>query len=336
MNQKNNINLSERIFVAGGTGMVGSSIIRKLKERGYGLKQNMGEILSPDRKELNLLNINTVKDWFKKKDPTIVIIAAAKVGGIYANSKYPANFLLENLLIQNNLIQSAWEHGVKKLVFLGSSCIYPKYAQQPIQEESLLSGPLEPTNEWYAIAKISGIKLCQSLRIQYGFDAISLMPTNLYGPNDNYHPLNSHVIAALIRKFNMAVLSKEKSVICWGSGSPMREFLHVDDLSSAIIFCLEKWNPDLEILNDSISKKPNYFLNIGTGKEISIKDLAKKIANFTGYKGEIIWDNSKPDGTPRKLLDITKIKKLGWNYSINLDEGLKDTITQYKNHKLHK
>ena len=265
-----------------------------------------------------------------KNKPTIVIIAAAKVGGIIANASKPADFLLENLQIQTNIINAAWRSGVKRLLFLGSSCIYPKFAKQPIEEESLMSGELEKTNEWYAIAKISGIKLCQSLREQYGFDAISLMPTNLFGPGDNYHPVESHVVASLLMKFLKGVINSEESVSCWGTGKALREFMHVDDLANAIIFALENWDPSDR--NAPLDKygMPLTYLNVGTGKDISIYDLAKKIASLTNYNGEIIWDHSKPDGTPKKLLNIEKISKLGWVPKIKLEEGLKRTINELK------
>ena len=320
------ISFSEKIFIAGSTGMVGSSIKRKLIESGYGLSKNDGIIYTPSRKELDLLNFDDVNNWMKKFKPTIVILAAAKVGGIYANNIYPADFILDNLKIQTNVIEASYKYDVKRLLFLGSSCIYPKYAYQPIEEESLLTKELEPSNQWYAIAKIAGLKLCESLRLQYKFDAISLMPTNLYGPNDNYHPKNSHVMPALIKKFMDAKSNNISSVTCWGTGSVFREFLYVDDLAEAVIFCLEKWDPSAK--DAPLDKFGNLLnhLNIGNGKEISIKELAEKIANITNYKGEIIWDKSKPDGTPRKLLNIEKINKLGWKAKTSLDEGIKKTI----------
>jgi GDP-L-fucose synthase len=242
------------------------------------------------------------------------------VGGILANDTYPADFLLENLKIQNNIIESAWRHGVRRLLFLGSSCIYPKLAPQPIREESLLTGALEPTNEWYAIAKITGIKLCQALRRQYGFDAISLMPTNLYGPGDNYHPTNSHVLPALIRRFQEARESQAPLVRCWGSGSPRREFLHVDDLADAALFCLERWQPGPDDCQ---------FVNVGTGTDITIRDLATLVAECVGYAGRIEWDTSKPDGTPRKLLDVSRLASLGWTAQIRLEDGLKSTVSEF-------
>ena len=324
------ITYKERFFLAGSSGMVGSSIYRALKKNGYGDKNLGGEILTPKRNELDLLNKSDVINWFKKNEPSIVIIAAAKVGGINANFNNPADFLLENLKIQTNIIESAWKSNVKRLLFLGSSCIYPKLSKQPIKEEYLLEGQLEPTNLYYAVAKIAGIKLCEALNIQYNFDSIALMPTNLYGPGDNYNLESGHVMAALIRKFCDAVNNNSKTVTCWGTGSPLREFLHVDDLSDAVIFLLKNWYPHNK--NSPIDKNGNpiYHLNVGTGKDLSIKELAYKIAKFTNFKGEIIWDKSKPDGTPRKKLDIERISNLGWKYKIKLDDGIQKTIIDYK------
>ena len=324
------INAKERIFIAGSSGMVGNAICNSLKKHGYGLEENNGELLTPKRKELDLTDYNSVKDWFKENNPSIVILAAAKVGGILANSIYPADFILQNLKIQNNVIETAFNYGVKRFLFLGSSCIYPKFCSQPISEDYLLKGKLEETNESYAIAKIAGIKLCQSLRKQYGFDAISLMPTNLYGPNDNYHNKNSHVMAALIKRFCIAKRENYKSVTCWGTGSPLREFMHVEDLGEAVIFALENWDPSNPNAPKDKEGKPLTFLNVGTGKEISIFHLANKIANIINFDGEIIWDNKKPDGTPRKLLNIEKILSTGWKAKVNLDEGIKNTIKSYK------
>ena len=327
---KNKISLDDKIFIAGSGGMVGSATCRMLLQKGYGKKENNGILFKPKRKELDLLDISKVEDWFNRNRPTIVIIAAAKVGGILANSNKPADFLLENIKIQTNLIECSWRFGVKRLLFLGSSCIYPKFAEQPIKEESLLKGALEETNESYAIAKIAGIKLCESLRTQYGFDAISLMPTNLYGPGDNYHPIESHVIASLIRKFHEAYKKKSPSVTCFGSGSPLREFMHVDDLGDAIVFALEKW--DLSSTEAPVDKNGNPFtyLNVGTGVDISIKDLSEKIAIAYGFEGDICWDKSKPDGTPKKQLDINRMQTLGWKPKIKLEEGLKRTIEEFK------
>ncbi len=329
------INLSERIFVAGATGMVGGAVCRILKLKGYGAKKHRGLILSPSREQLDLIDSESVKKWFKDNKPTVVIMAAAKVGGIYANSSYPADFIYENLKIQTNIIEASWKNGVKRFLFLGSSCIYPKFANQPISEDALLTGELEQTNEWYAISKIAGIKLCQALRIQYGFDSIALMPTNLYGTGDNYHEKNSHVMAALIRKFSNAIKYSHKEVICWGSGKVLREFMHVDDLANAIVFTLENWDPSY--LSSPKDKNNNAYtiLNVGTGKDISIKDLANMIANKTGFKGRIIWDKSMPDGTPRKVLNIKKIKSLGWEPKINLEKGIEKTIKEFQsNYKI--
>ncbi len=326
---KNYISLSERIFIAGASGMVGSSIFRQLLKAGYGDIKKQGIIFTPSRKELDLLDSESVKRWFDKNKPSIVILAAAKVGGIVANNNFPADFIFENLKIQTNIIETAWRSGSKRLLFLGSSCIYPKFANQPIKEESLLTGSLEYTNECYAIAKIAGIKLCQSLRQQYDFDAISLMPTNLYGPGDNYHPTNSHVFASLISKFCIAKKNSLEEVICWGSGRPRREFMHVDDLGRAVLFVLENWNPKSSDAPIDKHNKPLSFMNVGTGKDISIIDLANKIANIIDYKGKIIWDTSKPDGTPRKLLDVEKINSLGWFAKIDLEEGIRKTIVEF-------
>ena len=325
----NFITTKDRIFVAGARGMAGSAICRALLRKGYGDEAKSGVLLAPTRQELDLLDGNAVNEWYEENKPDVVVLAAAKVGGIYANDSYPADFLLENLRIQNNVIEGAWKAGVRRLLFLGSSCIYPKLAQQPIKEESLLTGALEPTNEWYAIAKITGIKLCESLKKQYGFDAISLMPTNLYGPGDNYHPKNSHVLPALIRRFYEAKDSGAKVVTCWGTGSPLREFLHVDDLGDACVFALENWRPT--------ANEP-HFLNVGTGEDLTIRHLAESIARTVGFNGDIQWDTSKPDGTPKKQLDVSRLASLGWKYSIPLNEGLIETVKLFrdelKEHKL--
>jgi GDP-L-fucose synthase len=305
---------ADRIFVAGHRGMAGSAICRALQRAGY------TNLLTASRTELDLGDGPTVQRWFAEHQPTVVVLAAAKVGGIAANNAYPADFLLENLKIQTNVIETAWRSGVKRLLFLGSSCIYPKFAEQPIREEALLTGALEPTNEWYAIAKITGIKLCEALRRQHGFDAISLMPTNLYGPGDNYHPTNSHVLPALIRRFHEAAEADAPRVTCWGTGTPLREFLHVDDLGEACVFALERWQPDPEELQ---------FLNVGTGLDLTIRELAEAVAAATGYQGEIHWDASKPDGTPKKQLDVSRLAALGWSAHIPLAEGLSQTICSY-------
>ena len=318
------IDQKEKIFIAGSTGMVGNAIKEKLYNSGY---QNL---VTPSRKDLDLTNYKLVFDWFKKNKPDIVIIAAAKVGGIYANNTFPVDFLLDNLKIQNNVIEAAWKNDVRRLLFLGSSCIYPKNSTQPIKEEELLKSSLEKTNEWYALAKISGIKLCQALRKQYGFDAISLMPTNLYGKGDNYHKSNSHVLPALLDRFHFHKLEKKQFIKCWGSGSPRREFMHVDDLAEASIFVLENWDPNRSNAPLNELNEPLTWLNVGTGTDITIKNLAEMIAKVTSYDGEIIWDMNKPDGTPQKLLDISRLKDLGWNSKIELAHGIEVTYEEYK------
>ena len=310
--------------MAGHRGMAGSAIYRALYRSGY------EKLLAASRDELDLLDAQAVQRWFTKHKPTVVVLAAAKVGGIHANDTYAADFLLENLKIQTNVIETAWQSGVKRLIFLGSSCIYPKFAEQPIKEESLLNGALEPTNEWYAIAKIAGIKLCESLRKQYDFDAISLIPTNLYGPGDNYHPENSHVLPALIRRFYEAKESGAESVTCWGTGSPMREFLHVDDLGDACVFALEHWSALSQGAPVDNLNNPYAFLNVGTGVDITIRDLASLIARACEFKGKIIWDDSKPDGTPKKQLNVNAIATLGWRSKIALKSGIEETVKSFK------
>jgi len=296
---------NKSIFVAGHNGMVGSATVNELKKKS-------NELLYVNRKILDLQNEEKVLKWFQYNNPQIVIIAAAKVGGIYANNTYPVDFIENNLRIQNNLIRASRITGVEKLVFLGSSCIYPKYSKQPIREEYLLSGPLEPTNEAYAIAKLAGIKLCEAYSKQYNCNYISLLPTNLYGPNDNFDPKLSHVPAALLRRFHEAKIKKQKSVLVWGTGKPRREFLHVSDLAKAIIHMLEYYS----------SSKP---INIGTGKDISIKEFAEIIAEVVGYDGKIDYDSSKPDGTPLKKLDISKALSYGWQPEISLKSGIRST-----------
>lgn len=323
---KKKISFDDRIFIAGSNGMAGKAIQKSLKKAGYGsIKQN-GALLTPIRKDVDLLKIDEVEQWFSKNKPTVVIIAAAKVGGILANSSYPTEFLLDNLKIQTNIIETSWKHKVKRLLFLGSSCIYPKFAKQPIEEDELLSGELEKTNECYAIAKIAGIKLCEALRDQYGFDAISLMPTNLYGEGDNYDDKNSHVMASLIKKFYINSKKSNIEVECWGTGLPFREFLHVDDLGDAVTFALENWDPDSPNAPRKNDGSPLYFLNIGTGEDIQIKALAEKISNLVRFKGEIVWDTTKPDGTPKKKLNIERMTTLGWKAKISLDEGIIKTL----------
>lgn len=321
----------DRFFVAGARGMAGSAICRALKDKGYGDGVKGGALLTPTRHELDLLDAEAVKAWYGENKPDVVVLTAAKVGGIYANDTYPADFLLENLKIQTNVIEGAWKAGVRRLLFLGSSCIYPKFAEQPIREESLLTGALEPTNEWYAIAKITGIKLCESLRKQYGFDAISLMPTNLYGPGDNYHPKNSHVLPALISRFHEAKKAGAESVMCWGTGSPMREFLHVNDLGNACVFALENWSALSSNAPKDDQGNPLAFLNVGTGVDLTIQQLAEAVAEAVGFKGTIEWDTSKPDGTPKKQLDLSRLKELGWQAKISLQDGLNDTIQAFVN-----
>jgi len=318
------IQKKDRIFVAGHRGMAGSAICKALKQKGY------SNLLLASRDELDLLDVEAVKRWFALNKPTVVVLAAAKVGGIFANNAYPADFLLDNLKIQNNVIETAWSSGVRRLLFLGSSCIYPKFADQPIREEALLTGALEPTNEWYAIAKIAGIKLCEALRRQHDFDAISLMPTNLYGPGDNYHSQNSHVLPALIRRFYEAKLNDDKEVVCWGTGSPMREFLFIEDLGEACVFALENWTA----IGDNAPTDSNgnilSFMNVGTGSDISIKSLAELIAKTINYDHQIIWDIDKPDGTPKKQLNVDKMSQLGWTSKYSLSDGLKLTIDDFQ------
>ena len=314
--------------------MAGSAIVRALRRKGYGNPAEGGELLTPNRNELNLLEDEAVRNWMYRERPDVVVLAAATVGGIEANRSRPADFILENLRIETQVIESAWRAGVRRLLFLGSSCIYPKFAEQPIREESLLTGALEPTNAWYAIAKITGIKLCEALRMQHGFDAISLMPTNLYGPGDNYHQSNSHVLPALIRRFYEAKQSAAESTTCWGTGKPYREFLHADDLGEACVFVLEKWSAlDNNAPKDDYGK-PLAFLNVGTGVDITIKDLAEEVASAVQFKGEIKWDASKPDGTPKKQLDVSRLVAMGWNAQIELTEGIISTVADYtKNQK---
>ena len=304
--------------------MAGSAICRALRAAGY------RQQLTAPRQALDLLDSTAVKGWFKAQRPSVVVLAAAKVGGILANNTYPADFLLDNLKIQNNVIEMAWRHGVRRLLFLGSSCIYPKLAEQPIREESLLSGSLEPTNEWYAIAKIAGIQLCRSLRIQHGFDAISLMPTNLYGTGDNYHPTNSHVLPALLRRFHEAKTRGDASVTCWGSGTPLREFLHADDLGAACVFALEHWSALADDAPKNEAGQPLAFLNVGTGVDLTIRALAEQIAAVVGFSGDLHWDTSKPDGTPKKQLDVSRLRAMGWSASIPLADGLQRAYADFQ------
>jgi GDP-L-fucose synthase len=314
---------ADRIFVAGHRGMAGSAICRALQRAGF------PNLLTVSRAELDLEDGPAVQRWFAEHQPTVVVLAAAKVGGIQANNSYPADFLLDNLKIQTNVIETAWRSGVRRLLFLGSSCIYPKLAEQPIREEALLTGPLEPTNEWYAIAKITGIKLCEALRRQHGFDAISLMPTNLYGPGDNYHPTNSHVLPALIRRFHEAAETKAPSVTCWGTGTPRREFLYVDDLGEACVFVLEHWNPSSASAPLDDEGEPLTFLNVGTGMDLMISELAESLAALAGFQGEVLWDVRKPDGTPKKQLCVSRLASLGWSSCTPLAAGLASTYSAF-------
>lgn len=300
------VDKSDKIFIAGHRGLVGSALLRRLQQDGF------AQLLTRDRAELDLRNVSEVDRFFASEKPAVVILAAAKVGGIKANNDLPVEFLLENLEMQNNVLRAAHESGVRKLLFLGSSCIYPKHAPQPIPESALLTGPLEPTNEAYAVAKIAGIKLCQAYSREYGANFISAMPTNLYGPNDNFDLLSSHVLPALLRKAHTAKLEGKRELMVWGSGTPRREFLHVDDLAAACIFLLEKYdNPEI--------------VNIGCGEDISVRELAELICEVVGFKGDLAWDTTKPDGTPRKLLDVSKIHALGWRHRIGFRDGIART-----------
>lgn len=306
---------NSKIFVAGHRGLVGSAIVRKLKNEGY------DNLVLKTRQELDLRDKKAVESFFKTEQPEYVFLAAAKVGGIQANNTYPADFIIQNIEIETNVITSALQVGVKRLLFLGSSCIYPRECPQPIKEEYLLTGQLEPTNEPYAIAKIAGIKMCESINRQHGTDFRSLMPTNLYGPGDNFHPENSHVIPGLLRRFHEAKVRGDKYVNVWGSGRPRREFMHVDDLASACVYIM---NLDKDIY-DNFTQPMLSHVNVGVGKDCSIKELAETIAEVVGFDGEICFDTSKPDGTPQKLLDISRISALGWSAKISLEEGLKHT-----------
>ncbi|TVU08363.1 hypothetical protein EJB05_41766 [Eragrostis curvula] len=300
-----------KVFVAGHRGLVGSAILCRLLSLGF------TNVVVRTHAELDLTRQTDVEAFFATEQPHYVVLAAAKVGGIHANSTFPADFIAANLQIQTNVVDAALKCGsVRKLLFLGSSCIYPKFAPQPIPEDALLSGPLEPTNEWYAVAKIAGIKMCQAYRIQHGLDAVSAMPTNLYGPQDNFHPENSHVLPALIRRFHEAKACNAPEVVVWGSGSPLREFLHVDDLADAVIFLMDQYS-GLE------------HVNVGSGSEVTIKELAELVKEVVGFQGKLVWDSSKPDGTPRKLMDSSKIQGMGWKPKVTLKEGLVETYKWY-------
>lgn len=303
---------NSKIYVAGHKGMVGSAIVRELQRQGY------TNIITRTHNELDLCRQEEVEKFFEEEKPEYVFLAAAKVGGIIANQEALADFMYDNMILEMNVIHSAWQNGCKKLEFLGSSCIYPKMAPQPIKEEYLLTSELEKTNEAYALAKISGLKYCEYLNKQYGTDYISVMPTNLYGPNDNYHPTHSHVLPALIRRFHEAKENGLKEVVCWGDGSPLREFLYVDDLANLCVFLMNNYSG-------------NETVNAGTGKEISIKELTKLVASVIGYDGEIKWDTSKPNGTPRKLLDVSKNESLGWKYQTELEDGIRLAYNDFLN-----
>ncbi len=304
-----------KIYVAGHKGMVGSAIVRSLRAQGY------ENTITRSHSELDLIRQNEVEDFFSCERPEYVFLAAAKVGGIAANSAHLADFMYENMVLEMNVIHSAWKNGCKKLMFLGSSCIYPRMAPQPMKEDCLLTGELEKTNEAYALAKISGLKYCEYLNRQYKTDYISVMPTNLYGPNDNYHPEHSHVLPALIRRFHEAKEKGLKEVYCWGTGSPLREFLYVDDLADACVYLMNNYSG-------------NETVNIGTGKEITIRELTELVARIIGYEGEIKWDPSRPDGTPRKLLDVSKLNELGWHYKTELEDGIRLTYEDFLNNPM--
>lgn len=304
-----------KIFVAGHHGMVGSAIVRALEKDGY------ANIITRSHKELDLCRQTEVEQFFLHEKPDYVFLAAAKVGGIMANSEALADFMYENMTLEMNVIHSAWKNGCKKLLFLGSSCIYPRMAPQPMPESCLLTSELEKTNEAYALAKISGLKYCEYLNRQYGTDYISAMPTNLYGPNDNYHPTHSHVLPALIRKFHEAKETGAAEVTCWGTGTPLREFLYVDDLADACVFLMNHYSGDETV-------------NVGTGKELTIRELTEMVARVVGFRGEIKWDASKPDGTPRKLLDVTKLRNLGWTYRVELEEGIRLAYEDFLNNPM--
>lgn len=307
------MNKDDSIFVAGHRGLVGSALLRRLLVDGY------TNVLTRSSSELDLRDQRAVVEFFADTKPRYVLLAAAKVGGIHANDTYPADFLKDNLEIQTNVIDAAYRHGTKKLLFLGSSCVYPKHAPQPMPEDCLLTGPLEPTNQWYAIAKIAGIKMCQAYRRQHGFNAISVMPTNLYGPGDNFDLENSHVLPALLRKLHEAKLAGAHEAVVWGTGKPQREFLHVDDMADACLFMMERYDQEA-------------LVNIGWGEDVTIAELAQLVAETVGFQGRLVFDTSKPDGTPRKLLDVTRLKRLGWSPSIPLQDGLKSTYRWFLTH----
>jgi GDP-L-fucose synthase len=309
---------NSKVYVAGHRGLVGSAIMRKLESKSY------KNIICRTHKELDLTDQQAVNEFFVSEKPEYVFLAAAKVGGIFANDTYPAEFIYDNLMIETNVINAAYKYGVKKLLFMGSSCIYPKFALQPMKEEYLLTGELEPTNEAYAIAKIAGIRLCKHYNQQYGTNFISVMPTNLYGPNDNFDLQTSHVMPALIRKFHEAKINNESKVVIWGTGKPLREFLHVDDMADACVYLMDNFN----------AEDMGEFVNIGVGKDVSIAELSETIRDIVGFEGEVLYDTSKPDGTPRKLLDVSLLNSLGWKHSIDLKEGIKNTFEWYVKHDI--
>lgn len=311
---KSKMDKNTKIYIAGHNGMVGSAIWRTLSAKGY------TNLIGASSRTLDLRNQEAVKEYLLQEKPEVIIDAAARVGGILANNDYPYQFIMENMQIQNNLIDSAMQTGIEKFIFLGSSCIYPKLAAQPLKEECLLTGDLEPTNEWYAIAKITGVKACQAIRKQFGKDYVSLMPTNLYGTYDNFDLNTSHVLPAMMRKFHTAKENNHAPVTLWGSGTPMREFLFVDDMAAAVVFALE-------------NKLPDYLYNVGTGVDLTIKELAETIQKITGHQGEIVWDATKPDGTPRKLMDVTKMHDLGWKHQVDLEEGIQKTYNWFLEHE---
>lgn len=315
------MNKDSRIFVAGPKGLVGSALVRQLQSQGY------SNLLLPDKNTLDLTNQRAVADFFLREKPDYVFLAAAKVGGIHANNTYPADFIYLNLMIQSNVIHSSWLNGVKRLLFLGSSCIYPKHAPQPMKEEHLLTGLLEPTNEPYAIAKIAGIKMCESYNRQYGTKFIAVMPTNLYGPGDNFHPENSHVLPALVRRFHEAKLQDAPEVVVWGSGTPRRELLYVDDMAAGCLYVMGL--PDEQLASELLNYPKPCFVNLGTGQDVTIRELAETVKKVVGYPGELIFDASKPDGTPRKLQDVSRIHGLGWRHEVELEEGIRRTYQWY-------
>ena len=313
------MDLNDKIYIAGHRGLVGSAIVRQLEQRGF------ANLITRTHKELDLTNQAEVQVFFQKEQPDYVILAAAKVGGIHANNTYPADFIYQNMMIEANVINSAYESKVKRLLFLGSTCIYPKAVEQPMREDALLTDVLEPTNEPYALAKIAGIKLCESYNRQHGTDFRSVMPTNLYGINDNFHPENSHVIPALMRRFHEAKINNDAEVVVWGTGNAMREFLYVDDMASASLFVLELSKDTYQV-----NTKPMLsHINVGTGKDVTIKEMAQTMKEVIGYKGVLIFDATKPDGAPRKRIDVSRLAKMGWNYNIDLKEGLEKTYNWY-------